>query len=279
MNKIISILGCGWLGTALGKKLIHKGLKVKGSSSSTQGYNKLEITGISTFHIKVKPKSVEVDYNSFFNTDVLIVSIPPTRTDCVEVSFPQKIEQLIQVIEEMEIKKVVFISSTSVYESQNKEVREGDVGNPEKASGRALLSAEKLFTENSNFKTTILRFGGLIGADRNPARFLQNKKDVSANSPVNLIHREDCVGIIETIIEKDIWGEVFNASSPDHPTKKTFYKKAAKVSELPAPGFVENDEKYKIVISDKLIQKLGYKFQYPSPMDYLKEIEEWNHFI
>ena len=66
MNKIISILGCGWLGTALGKKLIHKGLKVKGSSSSTQGYNKLEITGISTFHIKVKPKSVEVDYNSFF---------------------------------------------------------------------------------------------------------------------------------------------------------------------------------------------------------------------
>ncbi len=279
MNKTISILGCGWLGTALGKKLLRGGLIVKGSTSSVQSQNTLETSGINTFYIKVKPKSMEIDYNSFFNTDVLMVSFPPTRTVCVEESYPQKIEQVISKVEEMNIKKVLFISSTSVYESSNKEVKEGDEGTPEKGSGKALLKAEELLRKSKKFQTTILRFGGLIGANRNPARFLVGKTDVSGNQPVNLIHRDDCVGIIETIIEKDIWGETFNAASPEHPTKQEFYLKAAQVSELPAPGFIQSDEIFKIINSDKLIQKLGYKFKYPSPMDYLKEIEEWAYRI
>ncbi len=279
MNKTISILGCGWLGTAVGKKLLRGGIKVKGSTSSVQSQNKLETSGINTFFIKVKPKSLEIDYNSFFNTDVLMVSFPPTRTACVEELYPQKIKQVIRKVEEMNIKKVLFISSTSVYESTNKEVKEGNEGNPEKGSGKALLTAEELFRKSDRFQTTILRFGGLIGANRNPARFLAGKTGVSGSQPINLIHRDDCVGIIETILEKNIWGETFNAASPEHPTKKEFYTKAAQVSELPAPGFIETNDNFKIINSDKLIQKLEYTFLYPSPMDYLKEIEEWAYRI
>jgi nucleoside-diphosphate-sugar epimerase len=182
-------------------------------------------------------------------------------------------------VEELVIKKVLFISSTSVYESQNKELREGEEGNPEKASGRALLAAEKLFTESDKFETTILRFGGLIGYDRNPARFLQGKTNVAGESPVNLIHRDDCVNIIAQILDKGIWGEVFNASSPEHPTKRGFYTKAAKISEVAAPGFTDELEDFKIINSDKLIKALDYSFAYKSPMDYLKELEEWAYRI
>lgn len=279
MKTTVSILGCGWLGTALGKSLLRKGWNVKGSTSSTQGNNDLEMTGISTFYVKVKPKSIEIDYNSFFNTDVLVISIPPARTECVEESYPQKIKQIAQKVEEIGIKKVIFISSTSVYEAQNTEVAEGGEGNPEKPSGRALLKAEKLLLENANFKTTVLRFGGLIGYDRNAARFLTNKTNVSGASPVNLIHRDDCVNIITQIIVKNIWGEIFNASSPTHPTKKEFYTKAAELSEVPAPEFTDTSEAFKVVVSHKLIAALGYKFAYNSPMDYLKEVEEWVYRI
>ena len=79
MAKIISILGCGWLGTALGKSLLWKGYIVKGSTASTASCNALETTGIGTFHIKVEPDSMAVDYTSFFNADVLVISIPPKR--------------------------------------------------------------------------------------------------------------------------------------------------------------------------------------------------------
>jgi nucleoside-diphosphate-sugar epimerase len=279
MVKTVSILGCGWLGTALGRRLMTKGYTVKGSAATTESYNKLELTGIQVFHVRVEPDSVTLDYNSFFNTDVLICCFPPARNENVAGDYPKQIEQVAQQIQNMKISKVIFISSTSVYEPKNNIVREGDEGNPEKLSGQALLKAEKLLLNLPGIQTTIVRFGGLIGEDRNPARFLTGKNNISAKTPVNLIHREDCVNILTLIIKKEIWGEVFNACSPEHPTKEEFYTKAAKISELPVPDFTGKSENYKVVSSEKLIKKLGYKFKYPSPMDYLKEMEEWIYRI
>ncbi len=279
MAKTISILGCGWLGTALGKSLLWKGYVVKGSVASSASYNALETSGIGTFHIKVEADSMAVDYTSFFNADVLVISIPPKRGENVDEIFPQQINQIAQYIERQNIKKVLFISSTSVYEGRNRKVKEGEEGNPEKPSGKALLKAEKMLLDLPGVQTTVLRFGGLIGANRNPARFLLKAKAVAAGSPVNLIHRDDCVQIITDIIEKEIWGEVFNACSPGHPSKKEFYTKAAEVSQLPLPKFSTQPENFKIVNSDKLIKRLDYSFRYPNPLDYLKELQEWAYRI
>jgi hypothetical protein len=48
---------------------------------------------------------------------------------------------------------------------------------------------------------------------------------------------------------------------------------------MPVPAFSEMPDSFKIVNSDKLIKRLGYSFHYPSPMDYLKELEEWAYRI
>lgn len=279
MRKTVSILGCGWLGTVLGKRLLVKGYVVKGSTITAEKINELEITGIQPYYVKVGADAIEMDYAAFFNTDVLIISIPPKRIDNIEEIFPQQINQVIQYIHKLKIPKVIFISSTSVYENSNFTVREGDEGSPNKPAGRALLKAEKMLMDLKETKTTVLRFGGLIGYNRNPARFLLGKTDIPANTPVNLIHRDDCVKIIIEIIEKEVYGEIFNVCSPGHPTKKDFYKRAAKIGDLPVPGFVDTIENFKIVNSDKLIKRLDYTFQYPNPMDYLKELEEWAYRI
>lgn len=279
MRTTISILGCGWLGTALGKNLLQKGYIVKGSTATNNRYNELEFTGIQPFYIRIEPDLIDIDYFSFFNTDVLVIAIPPRRVENITEIFPGQIKKITEFIRQMKIPNVLFISSTSVYESANKEAREGDEGEPEKASGRAILLAEKILLNESDFQTTVIRFGGLIGANRNPGRFLSGKKNVPADTPVNLIHRDDCVRIISRIIEENIWGEVFNACSPDHPTKKEFYSRAAEVSDLPAPEFTNVQENYKIINSDKLIKRLRFTFKYPSPMDYLKELQEWDYRI
>jgi nucleoside-diphosphate-sugar epimerase len=278
MVKTISILGCGWLGTALGKKFLTKGLAVKGSAASADSYNLLEMTGIQTYYIKVSPDEVFVDYKNFFNTDVLIIALPPRGENVLE-NFPKQISQIVQLIEEIRIEKVLFVSSTSVYQPWNGLVREGDEGYPSKINGRALLKAEKILQALPGVKTTVVRLGGLIGYDRNPARFIAGKTGVVADTPVNLIHRDDAVQIISTLIEKEIWSEVFNACCPQHPTKREFYSKAAAISGLPAPEFSHSQENYKIVNSDKLVTRIGYTFKYISPMDYLKEVEEWAYRI
>lgn len=279
MRTTISILGCGWLGTALGKRLLSRRYVVKGSTTSNENYNKLETTGIQPYYLNITADSMDIDYTNFFNTDILIIAIPPKRVQNVEEIFPKQIKQIVDYIEKLKIPKVIFISSTSVYECRNQPVKEDETGNPEKPSGKALLKAEKLLENIQGTKTTILRIAGMIGAERNPARFLAGKTEVVGNTPVNLIHRIDCVNIILGIIEKDLWWEIFNVCATGHPTRKAFYTKAAIVGNLPFPKFVEKDEKFKIVDNSRLIKKLDYKFEYPDPLDYLKELEEWIYRI
>lgn len=274
MAKTISILGCGWLGVPLGKALLKSGCRVKGSVASVSKKEGLKLSGIIPFKIKLNPESIFIEDEGFFETDTLVVSIPPKRIENIEEVYPNQLKQIIPFIIKHGIGKVLFISSTSVYPEKNRIVKEEDAINPGKASGEALLKAERLFQGNANTKTTVLRFGGLIGAGRNPSRFLSRKtKPVNGGSPVNLIHRDDCIRIIKTIIEKNAWGEVFNACCPAHPVKKDFYECAAKVSGKPMPGFKTQDGNYKIVDSGKLVKLLDYRFKYNDPIDYLRGIE------
>ena len=268
----VSILGCGWLGLPLGKHLRNRRFSVKGSVTSPEKFGLLRTSGIVPYRIVLNDTDVEVDDPAFFETDVLIISIPPLRIDGIERIFPTQIAQLIPIILKSGIRKVIFISSTSVYPENLKAVTENEVLSPDKESGKACLAAENLLNHLTDFETTILRFGGLIGADRNPARFLLKSDRAVANIPVNLIHQDDCIGIISAILEKDLWGETLNACCPEHPLKKDFYGKAAQISGLPEPLISNQTEAYKIVDSSKLKRLLKYKFKYSSPMDYLDSL-------
>lgn len=268
--KTISILGCGWLGFPLAEKLLADGIQVKGSVTTRSKLKKLSAAGIEPYCLSLDEEKVQLKDPRFFDTDLVIVAIPPRRVDFIETIFPAQIKQLVRLLEEHRVPRVLFISSTSVYNELGGKATEEDVLLPEKPSGKALVMAELLLTQNRNFKTTVLRFGGLIGADRNPARFLSRKVDaVSGTKPVNLIHQDDCIGIILKIINQEAWGETFNACCPAHPTRQDFYERASKVSGIPAPKFSGEKVPFKLVDSSKLIHVLNYEFKYPSPLDYL----------
>jgi len=273
MGKIsVSILGCGWLGVALAKNLITEGFDVKGSVTSPEKLELLERKGIQPYRVVLNPENILVSHPDFFNCEILIVSIPPRRIEGVEEIFPLQIRQLIPEIIRHNIQKVIFISSTSVYPENFQTATETDETFPDKPSGKALVTAENLLKGEQSFQTTIVRFGGLIGADRNPARFLLRAKTAVSNSPVNLIHQDDCIGIIRAIIDQQLWGETLNACCPEHPYKKEFYGRAAQISGLPEPLISAAKESYKIVDSSKLVRLLNYQFIYPSPMDYLNSL-------
>ena len=268
----VSILGCGWLGLPLGKRLRNRRFSVRGSVTNPEKFGLLRTSGVVPYRIVLNDSEVEVDNPAFFDTDVLIISIPPRRIDGIERIFPAQIAQLIPIILSAGIQKVIFISSTSVYPENFQAVSENDAISPDKASGKALVAAENLLKNLTDFQTTIIRFGGLIGADRNPARFLLKSDRLVANVPVNLIHQDDCIGIILAILEQDLWGETLNACCPDHPLKRDFYGKAAQISGLPVPRISDDTEAYKIIDSSKLQRLLKYTFKYQSPMDYLDSL-------
>jgi len=271
-KRIVSILGCGWLGLPLGKQLIDKGFSIKGSVTTTEKFSQLIDAGILPYLLVLNETEAAIDDLDFFKTDVLIISIPPRRIKGIEQIFPAQIRKVIPYIIKSGIQKVIFISSTSVYPENFQTVSEDGEPRPDKESGKACLLAEHLLKNNLGFKTTVLRFGGLIGADRNPARFLLKSDLPVTNIPVNLIHQDDCIGIISSILDQELWGETLNACCPEHPLKKDFYGKAALISGLPEPLISDKTESFKIIDSSKLQRLLKYKFKYSSPMEYLDDL-------
>ncbi|WP_426667931.1 SDR family oxidoreductase [Mucilaginibacter sp. McL0603] len=266
---VVSILGCGWYGKALTRSLIQKGITVKGSSTSDEKLKQLSSKGIIPYSVQFDADSENFD-SSFFECDVLIISIPPKFRKGETAGYLPKIERIIKTILEYHVSKVIYISSTGVYGDHNNEVNELSDPNPDTESGSILLEAEKLFQKETDFKTTIIRFGGLVGPGRHPGRFFAGKKDIpNGLAPVNLIHQQDCVGISEAIIERDAFGYLFNACSSDHPTRADFYGRTALEAGLQAPEFINELNNWKIVDSINLKSILNYEFKVPHWTDNL----------
>ena len=269
----ISILGCGWLGLPLAKSLLSKGYEVKGSTTSEGKLEVLKSTGILPFQIQLEEHQIIGNMEDFLKeTDVLVIDIPPglrrETSTSNEMTFVNKVKTLIAFIEKSDVQKVVFVSSTSVFGDSFPiiEITEETKPNPDTESGKQLVFAETLLQSNPHFKTTVIRFGGLLGDDRHPIKFLAGRTNVeNPDAPVNMIQREDCIGIIEKILKQvqhDNWGETFNAVAPQHPTRKSYYHKKAEIFNLPLPTFAEDSEsKGKIISSEKVETILGYSFQ------------------
>ena len=267
--KQISILGCGWLGLPLAEALMEKGFLVKGSTTSNDKLSVIENLGIQPFWIVLESNNVSGAVETFLQgSETLIIDIPPKLRGNSKEDFIGKIAALIPFIEKSAIENVLFVSSTSVYgdTSAALSVTEETKTCPETESGRQLVAVEQLLQTNIHFKTTILRFGGLIGEDRHPIRFLAGRKNLeNPKAPINLIHQTDCIGIIMTILRQNSWNETFNAVTPYHPSRKEYYTQKAKDLNLVPPTFnYENPILGKTILNTKVETILGYTFTKPN---------------
>lgn len=270
----ISILGCGWLGLPLAKALLKNDFLVNGSTTSIEKLSVLQNSGIQPYLIALSENETTGNLSDFLeNSKILIIDVPPKLRGISKEDFVGKIKNLIPFIEKSSIEKVFFISSTSVYgdTSTALSVTEETEALPETESSKQLVQTEQLLQNNPNFKTTILRFGGLIGDDRHPIKFLAGRKNIeNPNAPINLIHQDDCIGIVLEILrqaqnDKLKWNETFNAVTPFHPSRKEYYTQKAVDLNLALPEFnVENSSFGKTISSSKIENLLKYSFIKPN---------------
>ena len=263
----ISILGCGWLGLPLAKSLLQNGFSIKGSTTSLEKISLLELEGITPFLVRLEEQQISASVADFLaDSQILIINIPPKLRGGSTENFVAKITTLLPFIENSTVEKVLFVSSTSVYGEDNEFVSEVTVLNPDTEGGRQLAIVENVLQKNSRFQTTILRFGGLISDERNPVRFLSGRQNIeNPDAPINLIHQDDCIGIIEKIIGLNSWDETYNAVAPFHPTRQEYYTQKATELNLALPKFAAlNTIVGKTILNNKLIEVLDYSFIKPT---------------
>jgi len=230
MSKTIGIAGLGWLGLPLAQRLQFLGFQVKGTVTQLEKATALQKKGFNAYPLTLTERGIQGSTDAFLkDIETLIIMIPPGLRRGTGADYVLKMTYFLEAIEASEIQHCIFISSTSVYGDAQQKVNEGDIPKPDTEAGRQLLQVEQLFF-NASFTTSIVRFGGLLGGSRQPVRYLAGREGLNnGDAPVNLIHREDCIGILIKIIKQQAFGHIFNAVHPEHPSKKTYYVQKAKV--------------------------------------------------
>lgn len=266
MNKQISILGTGWLGFPLANALVENNYIIKGSTTSENKLESLSKHTIIPYQVALTEEGPKGDISSFLSeSETVIINIPPGLRRNPEINFVAKIQNLIPYLEKSTIKNVLFVSSTSVFSDLEgfPSISEETMPNATSNAGKQLIEVEQILQDCTSFNTTILRFAGLFGPKRHPATMLSKRSNIkNPLAPVNLIHRDDCIGIIKEIIETQSWGEVFNASYPNHPEKFDYYSYVCKQMGLPTPDYdFETPSKGKVIKSIQIKEALNYRFK------------------
>jgi nucleoside-diphosphate-sugar epimerase len=264
MNKNITIAGLGWLGQPFAASLIKQGYTVKGSVTDATKAKALSNRGFTAHKVLLTETGTRGAVRLFLkDTDVLTIMIPPGLRRNTGTNYALKMAHFLHEIEASGIKKVLLVSSTSVYDDSQGKVTEKDGPNPQSNASKQLYDVEQIFFNATAFNCSIVRFGGLYGGNRNPVRFLAGRKGLSnGEAPVNLIHRDDCIGILTAIIKQDAFAHIFNAVTPQHPTKKEYYTQQAAILGLEPPHYENKEEEdiFKQVDSVTIAQILEYEF-------------------
>lgn len=255
--KTISILGCGWYGLPMAKSLINQGYHLKGSTTTSGKINVLSDAGIQPYLINTEKESFDEE---FFECDLLIISIPP-KVNSDQLPYPLKLKNIATAAQKAGVKQIILISSTGIYEDGNFVVDETVEPRPKTPSGMALKEAEAVLLNNNAFTSTIIRFAGLIGPNRNLAKHFAGKTAIpNGNAPINLIHLDDCLGLTQSIIHQKAFGKIYHGVTPSHPTRKAFYSQAC-ISSGFEPAFFKDELLNWKQVESKNIPKLGYEFR------------------
>ena len=176
-----------------------------------------------------------------YTCDVLVIAIPP-RDNYLEV-----LEHTLSHISLQT--QVILLSSISFYD------------------GKSLVVEGETIVHDMCEDVTILRLGGLMGYERIAGKYTAGKV-LTSDSRTNYIHRDDVVGIITSIIEKNIRVEVFDIVAPRQSTKKVVFAQNAKKFGFKETEFLGGDVVGKELSPTKLCEVLDYVFKKPDVLGF-----------
>jgi len=279
----VTIIGAGWLGLPLAKSLLSSGAQVRASATTAEGVVRLIDRGLAGFRLALP----EIQHHeSLRNTQSLVISIPP-RLRQGQTDYSINIKALIDCAEQSgsAVENILLLSSTAVYNGLSGEIDESAQLDLTAQKVAAINSAEQLVLNAKVRNRTVLRLAGLLGEERHPGRFFKHGRAIpNPDSVVNLIHRDDVIGLITRYLSqlhlaaKALQGQhIINCVAPNHPKRGSFYRRAAIAAAQPQPDLGDQREVQGKQVISRASQALDYSFKYPDLLAWLSSSndESW----
>ena len=267
----VLLVGCGELGTRLGLALSQAGHQCIGLK---RHLNQLPapIQGIRAD--VTDPASLA----ALPAHDYLVYTLVPAvfSAEGYQQAYVEGLDNLLQALQQQQLqpRRIFYVSSSAVYHQSNGEwVDDQSPTEPSSFSGQAMLRAEALL-QRSHYPGTSVRFSGIYGPGRERLLNWVRQGDAALAEPIqygNRIHRDDCVGVLQFLIEKELAGhqlaDCYLASDPHPASYYEVLEWLRQQLQLPEPQ-LRQDFSQKLRTASKRCrpQRLldaGYPFHYP----------------
>ena len=275
----VLIVGCGYVGLPLGKELARQGHEVFGLRRSVLAAAELSAAGITPLHADITQPETLAKLPRDFDWVVNCAASGGGGADDYRKIYLAGNRHLVSWLADAPPKKLVFTSSTSVYgQNDGSVVTEKNPAEPDADTAMVLVETEKLLLAEvaaRRFPAVILRVAGIYG----PARghwfkaFLRGEARMEDDGSrfLNMIHRDDLIGIIIAALHEAKAGEIFNAADNEPVSQLKFFEWLAAELKRPLPPKVAADVEVlrrrgvtnKRISNAKLLAELKYEFQFP----------------
>lgn len=255
MSRQILIVGHGYIGAALGRRLAERGDAV---TAVNRDPDESAPHPVVQGDVSDRDSLEELRGRLDAAPDAIVHCASSSRggPDAYRAVFLDGLSHLASVFPET---PVFFTSSTSVYGQTGGEVvTESSETAPARETSRILVEAEELARSGGG---TALRLAGIYGPGRSVylQRILDGTAKIEAGPVsrlVNQVHRDDVVGAIVHLIDADpevTGGETFNVVD-DHPmTQRECYQRLAYLLDLAIPPEGSPDPNRKRAITSKAV--------------------------
>jgi nucleoside-diphosphate-sugar epimerase len=283
----VLIVGCGYVGLPLGKELGRQGHEVFGLRRSALAEAEMQAAGIVPLHADItlpdSLKNLPRDFDWVVNCSA---SGGGGAADYREIYLAGN-RNLIAWLVGSTLKKFIYTSSTSVYaQNDGSLVTEKSPAEPEADTAKVLVETEKLLLgaahgsrgrspHQPRFPAVVLRVAGIYGPGRGHwfKQFLRGEARIEGDGSrwLNMIHRDDLIGVIIAALRDAKPGEIFNAGDNEPVSQLNFFEWLAAELKRPMPSTVPADIEVwrkrgvtnKRVSNAKLRAELKYGFQFP----------------
>jgi len=286
VNRKCLIVGCGYVGLPLGAELARRGHEVFGLRRSALAEAEMKAAGITPLHADVTQPDSLKSLPREFDWVVNCSASGGGGADDYRKVYLEGNRHLLAWLGDSPPKKFIYTSSTSVYaQNDGSVVTEASPTEPEADTAKVLVETEKLLLDaasgscgrslHQKFPAVILRVAGIYGPGRGHAfkQFLRGEARIEGDGArwLNMIHRDDLIGVIIAALERGVPGEIYNAADSAPPRQAEFFAWLAAELKKPMPPKIPADAEVwrkrgvtnKRVSNAKLRAELKCEFRFP----------------